>query len=110
VAIWSMACRTASRSSDIALGCCSEAVRKASSITSGAVCGTGSTCGPSQLSCRYELATIALTGSPYDCQASGADADAKNYQVTDEGDQDSLANRGPPVWIPVIFLVGWGER
>jgi hypothetical protein len=37
---------------------------------------------------------------------AGGDADAKNYQETDDDDQGSLANRGPPVWIPVVFQVG----
>jgi hypothetical protein len=76
VVIRSMSCRTVSRSSDIALGCCwsgEEAVREVSAITSGAFCETGSACGANQLSCGYELATISLTGSPYDCQTKTAE-------------------------------------
>jgi hypothetical protein len=39
----------------------------------------------------------------------GSNADTKSYQKTDEGDR-SLANRGQPVWISVIFQVGLANK
>src|SRR6266853_4088387 len=69
LAILSMLCRTASRSSDIALSCCGS---KEGATSSGAFCATGSACGVNQPSCGYEFAIISRAASPCDCQAKVA--------------------------------------
>src|SRR5258708_33761913 len=71
VAILLMLCRTASRSSDIALSCCGSKEGATSAIVSGTFCATGSACGANQPSCGYEFAIMARAAAPEDCHANG---------------------------------------
>jgi hypothetical protein len=59
-----MLCRTASRSTEIALSCCGSKEGATGAIVSAAFCATGSACGANQPSSGYEFAIIARAALP----------------------------------------------
>jgi hypothetical protein len=71
----------------------------ANPLVSGAFGPFGASFGANQCSWGYELATISLAASPYDCQAKVAATPMQD-------EQNLLAERRPPVWEAVIFRVG----